>query len=225
MRASSDQLGIVGAGHVPPATRGGVRIDVATMADNNEYPKRKPIRLTYYDYRRTGVYFVTICTHNKRLTLGDLKNGVFIPSPVGSLAEECWSLIPEHSTGVELDQFVLMPNHIHGLVAIESASDPSARRRQPGELRARSLGSVIGSFKAAVTREGRLTGVVGNEPVWQRGFWEHIVRDARALGRIRLYIADNPSRWRFDRENRDRSARDPFDDWITEQGVVSPARR
>ena len=182
--------------------------------------KRKRIRLRYYDYRRTGVYFVTICTHGRRSTLGTNRRGEMKLSPLGDLTEMRWRSIPDHSPNVSLDLFIVMPNHVHGLVAIQSESELSESRRSPGELRPRSLGAVVGGFKASVTRIGREDRIVGSEPVWQRGFWEHIVRGPEALERIRTYIIENPTRWHCDAENRDRSEKDPFDAWIAEQGAI-----
>lgn len=183
--------------------------------------KRKQIRLRYFDYRRTGVYFVTICTHDRRPSLGAIRDGDVQLSPLGRVAKTCWETIPNHSPNVELDRFVVMPNHIHGLIALDSISDPSDSARIAGELRPGSLGAVVGSLKSSVTRIARSEGIVGDAPVWQRSFWEHIVRGPQALERIRSYIVANPSRWYCDRENRDRSEDDPFDIWIAEQGALS----
>ena len=192
------------------------------MGEDAKYPKRKQIRLRYFDYRQTGLYFVTICTHDRRSTLGMIRGGAVKLSPLGRLTITCWESIPEHSHGVELGLSVVMPNHLHGLIAVDSQSDPSEARRKPGELRSRSLGAIVGQFKAAVTRIGRAEGFVGSDTVWQRGFWEHIVRGQRAYERIQRYIVENPARWRYDRENRRRTADDPFDTWITEQGELPP---
>jgi putative transposase len=190
------------------------------MVEEDPAKRRKRIRLPYFDYRRTGLYFVTICTNDRRCTLGLIRDGKVRLSPLGNLAETCWTSIPEHSPHVELDLHVVMPNHVHALVAIDSKTDPSESKRKPGELRAGSLGAIVGPFKAAVTRAARAEGIVGRDPVWQRGFWEHIVRGPKALTRIRQYIIENPGRWPYDSENRDRRGEDPFDAWIAEQGVL-----
>ena len=190
------------------------------MVEEDPAKRRKRIRLPYFDYRRTGLYFVTICTHRKRSTLGVAHEGSVDLSPLGRLTEACWEAVPEHSHHVELDLYVVMPNHIHALVAIDAESDPSESKLKPGELRAGSLGAIIGSFKAAVTRAARAEGIASGDPVWQRGFWEHIVRGPKALTRIQKYIVENPGRWPYDSENRDRRGDDPFDDWIVEQGAL-----
>jgi REP element-mobilizing transposase RayT len=190
------------------------------MVEENSVEKRKRIRLRYYDYRRTGLYFVTICTHDRRSSLGTIREGKVHLSPLGTLTEACWRSIPEHSPHVELDLHVVMPNHVHGLVAIDAETEPSESKRIPGELRPGSLGAIVGPFKAAVTRAARAEGIVGTDPVWQRGFWEHIVRGPEALERIQRYIVENPSRWSYDSQNRDRRGEDPFDAWIAEQGAL-----
>ena len=192
------------------------------MQQQNSHPRRKSPRLQYFDYRQTAVYFVTTCTRDKRSTLGSIHSGVLTPTPLGRLVEKYWSAIPEHSNRVELDLFVVMPNHVHGLVVIDNPSIPSEARRLPGGLRSHSLGTVVGTFKAAVTRMGRVQGIVNHDPVWQRGFWEHIVRGPKALDRIRRYIIENPGRWQYDCENQDRCGEDPFDAWIDDQGATPP---
>ena len=182
--------------------------------------KRKRIRLRFYDYRRTGIYFVTICTHGHKSTFGTIRDGEIQLSRLGRLAASRWESIPEHAVNADLDQFVVMPNHVHGLLGIDAPGMHSGSKRRKGELRAGSLGAVVGGFKASVTRIGRSDGVVGEEPIWQRGFWEHIVRSPEALERIRRYIVENPSLWYCDAENCERRIDDPFDAWVIEQGVI-----
>ena len=190
------------------------------MVEEDPAKRRKRIRLRYYDYRRTGLYFVTICTHERRSTMGRVRDGKVYLSPLGKLTESCWRSIPRHSPHIELDLYVVMPNHIHALIAVDSNTDPSESKRKTGELRAGSLGAIVGPCKAAVTRAARAEGIVDSDPVWQRGFWEHIVRGPEALSRIRQYIVENPGRWPYDSENRDRRGEDSFDAWIAEQGVL-----
>lgn len=180
--------------------------------------KRKRIRLRYYDYRRTAVYFVTVCTHGRTVTLGTIRDGKPELTRLGILAASRWESIPDHEPKAVLDLFVVMPNHLHGLIGLDAPGVHSELKRKSGELRAGSLGAVVGGFKASVTRIGREEGVVGGDPVWQRGFWEHIVRGPKALERIRRYIIENPLRWYCDAENSERLREDPFDVWIAEQG-------
>jgi len=190
------------------------------MVEEDSFKKRKRIRLRYFDYRRTGLYFVTICTHDRRSTLGEIRDGDLTLSSLGKLTDACWKSIPKHSPHVELGLHVVMPNHVHGLIAIDAKTEPSDSKRKPGELRPGSLGAIIGPFKAAVTRSARAGELVGDGPVWQRGFWEHIVRGPEALERIQRYIVENPARWLCDSQNRDRCGEDAFDAWIAEQGTL-----
>ena len=187
--------------------------------------KRKRIRLRYFDYRRTGIYFVTVCTHRRQPTLGKISDGKIQLSNLGELVEHRWSSIPNHAPNVDLDHFVVMPNHVHGLIGVDAPGVHSESKRRPGELRGGSVGAIVGGFKASVTRIGRIEGTVGADSVWQRGFWEHIVRGPEALERIRRYIAENPSRWHCDAENRNRRGEDPFDEWIASQGPYLEIRQ
>ena len=215
-----DRLGFVGAGPVPPVTVESVTILSPVQDRRESVMKRKRIRLRYFDYRRTGIYFVTVCTHGRKSTLGTIRDGETQLSRLGRLAASRWESIPKHAPNADLDHFVVMPNHVHGLIGIDTPGIHSESKRESGELRGGSLGAVVGGFKASVTRIGRADGIVSMEPVWQRGFWEHIVRGPEALERIRCYIVENPSRWYCDAENRERRGDDPFDAWIDEQGVV-----
>ena len=108
-------------------------------------PTRKNPRLKDYDYANAGAYFVTICTHHKQAIFGQNKSGVVELSPYGEHVERAWREIPEHFPAVYLDEFVVMPNHVHGVVFIESERARHASPLQPGP----KLGTVIGAFKSA----------------------------------------------------------------------------
>jgi REP element-mobilizing transposase RayT len=158
---------------------------------------RCSIRLQDWDYRFPGYYFVTICTY-RRLNLFD-------DSALKEIVEMTWRLIPEHphASHVQLDEWIVMPNHIHGILALTRLEgDPEAPPPEKG-ARPRSLSSIIGTFKSMVTRRiNRARGTPGGK-VWQRGFYERIVRNDRELQAIRRYIRANPARWAEDRENLD----------------------
>jgi REP element-mobilizing transposase RayT len=145
------------------------------------------MRLPHYDYTSAGIYFVTICTHQRAL---------FFDQPaVRAAAGDCWQAIPAHIAGVTLDEWVLMPNHLHGLLVFASAGQPPASQ-QP---RANSLGAVVRSYKAAVARTVRQAGY--SRFAWQRGYYEHVVRLEADLERIRAYIRNNPAQWKLDHDN------------------------
>ncbi len=166
--------------------------------------ERKIIRLREYDYRQNGVYAVTICVHERRLAFGRIENGVMRLNPFGVIVRECWLAIPQHFPPVELDEFELMPNHFHGILFIDGEAPPMPeeedRLRQFGQPQPGSLGTMVGSFKSTVSREiGRRRGC--KTKVWQRGFYDHIIRNDRDLTHQRQYIRDNIAKWADDEYN------------------------
>ncbi len=168
---------------------------------------RRSMRLKANDYTRVGAYFVTLCAAQRTCLFGTIIDDISIPSEIGSNVTACWNAIPNHFPGIELDAFMLMPNHFHGLVVLAAASAPSGREsialvpRVARSPESRSLGAVIGSFKAAASREWGRSNAVTGTPLWQRNYYEHIIRGERDLERIRTYIRLNPSRWNDDQEN------------------------
>jgi putative transposase len=170
---------------------------------------RRSIRLKEYDYSQEGGYFITLCSQNRKCVFGEIKDGVMRLSSVGDLAAQCWSEIPAHFENAELDEFVVMPNHIHGIIILKSLSvgvqyiEPRQRREpQRNQFQGiipKSVGSIIRSYKAAVTRQCRLSGFTDFQ--WQRNYYEHVIRDLDDLARIREYIANNVLQWYYDEEN------------------------
>ena len=159
-----------------------------------DYPKRKLPRLAEYDYSTPGAYFVTICTFEKKcffgkITAGDLIGDACIAySPIGKIAKDCLLKIETHFPDVILDNWVIMPNHIHILLRIEEP----AERIYP--FPTTDLSKVIGTFKAAVTRK------VGNAymhsgKLWQSSYYDHIIRNDEDYRNIWQYIYGNPSKW------------------------------
>jgi len=148
------------------------------------------LRLAEYDYAQAGAYFVTICTRNHACLFGRVLDGEALLNAAGETVAGCWDEIPDHFSHVELDAFVVMPNHVHGVLLF---GEESGRADEPGRAgHARPLHVVVGSFKAAVSR--RLGAV------WQRSYWERVVRTEEELDQIRAYIEDNPRRWLDDPE-------------------------
>ncbi|MBI2298367.1 MAG: transposase [Armatimonadetes bacterium] len=162
------------------------------------------MRLPGYDYAAQGVYFVTICTAGRGCWLGQADHDSILLSAVGTQVERSWQALPEHFHDLDLDAFVVMPNHLHGLVILHGDRPPAFGEDRLteafGRPRAGSLSTVIRSFKSAASRAAHALLPPG-ETLWQRGFHEHIVRDDDELGRIRYYSAANPCRWAVDREN------------------------
>lgn len=161
-------------------------------------PERRSIRWADYDYRLSGLYFVTICAHERRCLFGDVVGDSVRPSPAGEVVIAEWVRSGEIRREIAIDAFVVMPNHLHGIVAIDQSVHPAVSAPSP---RSRSLGSFINGFKAATTRHiNDMRGTVG-AAVWQRNYYERVIRNEDELNRIREYIAVNPAKWTADREN------------------------
>ena len=160
---------------------------------DDSLPRRRSVRLPGYDYSRVGGYFVTVCVSRMRCVFGAVDHGSVQLSALGKQIEGCWLSIPQHFPTVTLDDYVIMPNHIHGIVCIECGRDSwqSERFQKPIEG---SLATILRSFKSAATRNARAGNLWGPLPLWQRGFYEHIVRP-QELATIRNYILNNPRRW------------------------------
>jgi REP-associated tyrosine transposase len=179
---------------------------------------RRSIRLRDYDYRAAGAYFVTVCTHERQC--------IFEDAELKSVAEEVWRAVVGACGGF-IDDFIVMPNHVHGIIWIPHPTTVGARQPQRSYSARRSstllvpqtvhpvasplrtavgppsgsLGAIVGSFKSATAKRiNNLRSTPGN-PVWQRNYYEHIIRDEDDLARIRQYIRDNPAKWADDPEN------------------------
>lgn len=153
-------------------------------------------------YRYPGVYFVTIITHLRQPLLGTPVGTSVSLSSAGEVVARCWEEIPMRFPHVRLDSFVIMPDHIHGILILQSpvsspirphGSGPGLPKGPPG-LEPRSLGAIVGSFKSTASREiNRVRGTPGAR-VWQRNFHEHVLPDQESVRRVRRYITRNPSR-------------------------------
>lgn len=166
----------------------------------------KTVRLPGYDYSAAGLYFVTICAHNRECAFGKISNDIVRLSPIGEIVTSAWADIPNHYNHVLLEAFIVMPNHIHGILVLEdverrdTASCVTTHRRRFGELHAGSLGAIVRSFKSGATKTVRESGLwVGR--LWQPGFYEHVICNAESLHTIQEYIYTNPQRWSIDHEN------------------------
>lgn len=214
---------------------------------------RRSIRLKGYDYALPGAYFVTLCTKDRTCFFGDVVDGLMRPGPIGAAAHACWVDLPHHFPQGVLDAFVVMPNHVHGILGITDRPggahptvDDGTRRGDrstvddgtggavqlngptpnivptagiPPDAPKRpsvdpyfsnlspqrgTLSVIIRTYKGAVTRWCRINGYPAFG--WQPRFYDHIIRNDKALARIRRYIADNPRRWSADREHPARGA-------------------
>ncbi len=163
---------------------------------------RRSIRLPKYDYRQKGVYFVTLCTHENSKIFGSIRDGQVRLCELGTVVRDEWLHVAEARPNIQLDHFVVMPNHMHGLIIIEDSHntntmpvDSASREGQSKTLLSGSLGAIIGQFKIAVTRRAKLNQICSRRRIWQRNYHEHIVRNEISLNEIRQYIVENPARW------------------------------
>ncbi len=161
------------------------------------------IRLPNYDYSSNGYYFVTICTHEKFCFFGRIVNSQMQLSQVGKIAQKHWQEIPQHVTGVYLDAYVVMPNHVHGIIVINRPNNVETQyiaslpennvSNKFAPLKPGSLQAIIHAYKSSVTRWCRRNG--DNDFRWQSRFYERIIRNDKALDNIRQYIINNPEKW------------------------------
>jgi putative transposase len=165
--------------------------------------------LLQFDYSQGGEYFVTICAHSRRHRFGSVVNGAMRCNDIGRIVAEEWLRTAVLRRNVRLDEFTVMPNHFHGILMLAHI-ERSPLGETFGSPTQNSLPSIIRGFKGAVTRRLDASAL----PLWQRGYYEHVIRDEKALERIREYIIENPARWHLDRENADRVGNDEFDRWI-----------
>ncbi|KKQ23515.1 MAG: hypothetical protein US38_C0014G0002 [Candidatus Roizmanbacteria bacterium GW2011_GWC1_37_12] len=175
---------------------------------------RQSIRLKNYDYSKSGLYFVTICTENRECLLGEIVVGVgrdrpssikcdrpvsMILNQYGKIIENVWISLPKHHP-VELDTFQIMPNHVHFILHIVSGARPmitGASRRAPTG----TLGFVVGMFKTECTKQINKLQNTPGQKIFQRNYYEHIIRTENDLNKIREYIINNPTMWDRDRNN------------------------
>ncbi len=147
--------------------------------------RRKGLRLKGFDYSSRRAYFVTICSHSNRL--------VFNKKNIKNIIMETWEKIPEHYHSVSLDKFIIMPNHIHGILWM-------VNHNKPGRSQIPTLGNIIGSFKSGVTRDIRKRKLMKGK-IWKRNYFDRIIRNDEESNMIRQYILNNPLQWQFDHEN------------------------
>lgn len=157
---------------------------------------RHSIRLRDYDYSQPGAYFVTVCVKDRKCLFGEVMDGAMRLNDTGRAVQAEWVRLPERFLSVSLDEFVIMPNHLHGIIHVGA---PFMAPAEPGAInRALTLGEMVRTFKAASTRTIRRSGTSFQ---WQRNYYEHVIRNENELARVREYIVNNPAQWALDREN------------------------
>ncbi|MGK7877679.1 MAG: transposase [Xenococcaceae cyanobacterium] len=180
------------------------------MSHFSEKSYRRSLRLPNYDYSQSGAYFITICIHNRECLLGTIDNSTMILNQFGEIVNNIWKSLENKYPRITLDEFVIMPNHIHGILVIENSgeaiTDPNlvgAIHELPLHKKRRKmlLPKAIGYFKMnAAKRINQIRNIQG-QPVWQKNYYEHIIRNEFALEKIREYIVNNPRKWNEDIEN------------------------
>ena len=174
------------------------------MPYNPDTYRRRSIRLKGYDYTQAGAYFVTVVTYGRECLFGDVVDGDMVLNENGQIIVEEWVRTADIRPNVSLDVFIVMPNHIHSIIMI--ADGRGTLQRAPtterfGQPTSNSIPTIIRLFKSVTTK--RINEVRGRPggAVWQRNYYEHIIRDEDDLCRIREYIVNNPLQWEVDREN------------------------
>ena len=178
--------------------------------------RRRSIRLKEYDYAQPGAYFVTICTYRWVPLFGSVMDRMIALNPNGRAVEKEWLRTAKMRPEVHLDKYVVMPNHVHGIIMIVHDGRRGTLQRAPtieryGQPVPSSLPTIIRGFKSAATKRINKDSGMPGEPLWQRNYYEHIIRDDRDLNRIRAYIHQNPARWHLDRYNPDAVGSDEFE--------------
>ena len=170
---------------------------------------RRSLRLKGYDYSQAGAYFVTICTQNRACLFGHIADGQMVLNEYGKIVRDEWLKSSEIRNEIELDEFVVMPNHFHGIAWIVGVHEKchnavlGAHGRAPLRREPRSLGSLTAGFKSAVTKRINEIRRTPGVKLWQRNYYEHVIRDENELNSVREYIINNPAQWDTDRENPD----------------------
>jgi REP-associated tyrosine transposase len=182
-----------------------------TMKYNPDKHHRRSIRLRGYDYSRPGAYFITICVQNRASLFGDVLDGEMRLNDAGRMVQTCWEQLPQQFPALELNTYVVMPNHFHAIAILVEApvvstngasviARSASRRGAAGDL---TLGDIIGAFKSVTTNE-YIRGVqqsgwlAFDRRLWQYNYWEHIIRNQTRFHQIRGYIQTNPARWSMD---------------------------
>lgn len=164
---------------------------------------RRSIRLPHYDYAQPGGYFIILCTQNRAYLFGDIIKGKMVLNDTGIMVEKCWNEIPQHFANVILDEHAIMPNHFHGIIMIDCdivGANVGANNYSPLRERkmgtSKTIGSIIRGFKIGVTKWFRQKSP--DFVVWQRNYYERVIRGEKELFEMRQYIINNPANWEMD---------------------------
>jgi len=177
------------------------------VPENEPKNKRRSIRLPEHDYSKQGLYFLTICVKDHLCLLGKIENGDCVLSQVGRIVKKNWMDIPNAFPRVILDDYVIMPNHIHGIIILAGHGRGLINQTPTGnddkwilmKNPKQTLGKIVRHFKARSAKQAHDAG--GAIFKWQRNYWEHIIRNEKSYYKIKEYMHQNPLYWSQDEEN------------------------
>ncbi|MBD2070383.1 transposase [Leptolyngbya sp. FACHB-671] len=175
------------------------------MKYNLDRHHRQSIRLKGYDYSLTGAYFITLCTHQRECLFGEIVDGEMRLNELGQVVADVYLWLATQYSYVHLDAWIVMPNHLHGILVLTGDPRRGVSRNAPTEdaTKRKSLGRLIGAFKTVFTKRINLIQSTSGSLVWQRNYYEHIVRNEKSLHDIRQYIHHNPISWQQDQLHPD----------------------
>jgi len=187
---------------------------------------RRSLRLPHYNYSQVGAYFVTVCTNGRECLLGDIINGEMKLNGWGKIVREEWLRTETVRPNVKLDTFIIRPNLLHVIIHLTNVGAtrrvaPTGKEEVCGP-KAGSLGAILGQFKSVTTKRTQAGGRNSDISVWQRNYYERVIRDEDELEKIREYIVYNPQKWPTDRENPKVLNRRP--DYRDEMGIILASR-
>ena len=160
--------------------------------------RRKSTRLKGYDYAQSGAYFVTLVSRNRLPLFGRISEGELLLNDTGKSIADAWEWLAKRYPHVNLDEYVVMPNHFHGIIVLTNDGQIGGHSNH---IKKKPLGRLVAAFKTVTTKQINILQNTAGQPMWQRNFYEHVIRDEAELDRVRKYIADNPLNWETDSEN------------------------
>ncbi len=168
---------------------------------NPDIHRRRSIRLRGYDYTRAGAYFVTVVVRDRSLRFGEIIDGKMELNDEGRIVATYWEWLGIRYPHVSLDEYVVMPNHLHGIIVLDTIPSQGGSRTAPTKNCRKPLGRLIGAFKTVSTKRINLSCGSPSRRLWQRNYYERVIRDENELSQAREYIVENPLKWELDREN------------------------
>jgi len=176
------------------------------MRHNNQILNRHSVRLKEYDYSQAGAYFVTVCTHRRECLFGEVAEGKMHLSEVGMVLQAVWDKLPHRYSNTGIDVDMIMPNHFHGIITIDVGAIHESPLRMPtltSSRRKMLLSKMLGYFKMNSAKQINQLRATPGQPVWQRNYYEHVIRNEIDLEETREYIQNNPLKWLEDENHPD----------------------